>query len=253
MGEPRGSYPGTGRQKVNNIMKILKQLMVSSRRIFKGIVSKFNKKIIKSIAKQAGVASLITKVMAFSVVMAVSPIGTMQVVNTQANTIESNSTNIKMDTSKSMPVSIETSKPEIKVGESVFNKEQREANETAIALAASSQRTVVVREKARAVSIPIDEVQATAYKVCTETWGENEWNAFSTIIMKESGWNIGATNRSSGAYGLPQALPGSKMASAGSDWQTNPETQLRWMIGYIQGRYGSPSQALSFHLAHNWY
>ena len=57
----------------------------------------------------------------------------------------------------------------------------------------------------------------------------------------------------SGAYGLPQALPGHKMASAGADWRTNPLTQLRWMVGYTTSRYGSPCGALAFHNANGWY
>ena len=61
--------------------------------------------------------------------------------------------------------------------------------------------------------------------------------------MRESGWNVYADNPSSSAYGIPQALPGSKMASAGADWATNPVTQIRWGLGYIQDRYGSPCGA----------
>lgn len=71
------------------------------------------------------------------------------------------------------------------------------------------------------------------------------------IITKESNWNIGATNSSSGAYGLPQSLPGSKMASAGSDWQTNPVTQLKWADGYAKSRYGSWKQAYEYWMAHH--
>ena len=62
-----------------------------------------------------------------------------------------------------------------------------------------------------------------------------------------------ATNPSSGAYGIPQSLPASKMASAGADWQTNPATQIAWGLGYIQGRYGSPCGAWAHSQAHNWY
>ena len=58
---------------------------------------------------------------------------------------------------------------------------------------------------------------------------------------------------SSGAYGIPQALPGSKMASAGSDWRTNPKTQIKWGLGYISGRYGDPCGAWSHFLRKNWY
>jgi uncharacterized membrane protein len=76
-----------------------------------------------------------------------------------------------------------------------------------------------------------------------------------SLWNEESGWNPGATNASSGAYGIPQALPADKMASAGSDWRTNPATQIRWGLGYIKDRYGSPAAAWAFETSHtpNWY
>lgn len=66
------------------------------------------------------------------------------------------------------------------------------------------------------------------------------------LIYHESGCRVDATNRSSGAYGIPQALPGSKMASKGADWETNPVTQIRWMIGYVTERYGGWQQAMTY-------
>jgi hypothetical protein len=69
----------------------------------------------------------------------------------------------------------------------------------------------------------------------------------------ESNWNYQSYNASSGAYGIPQAVPGSKMASAGADWKTNPVTQIEWGLSYIAGRYGSPCGAWSFWQAHKWY
>jgi hypothetical protein len=69
----------------------------------------------------------------------------------------------------------------------------------------------------------------------------------------ESGWRWNAENPSSGAYGIPQSLPGSKMATAGADWQTNPATQIEWGLGYIRGSYGSPCGAWSFKQSHGWY
>lgn len=82
---------------------------------------------------------------------------------------------------------------------------------------------------------------------------ESQWGYVDHIISKESGWNYTARNRSSGAYGLCQALPGSKMASAGSDWQTNPVTQLRWCNSYANARYGGWAGAYSFWLAKRWW
>ena len=72
------------------------------------------------------------------------------------------------------------------------------------------------------------------------------------LIYHESGCRVDARNPS-GAYGIPQALPGSKMAAMGDDWETNPVTQIRWMIGYVNGRYGGWSQALTYWYAHGWY
>lgn len=82
---------------------------------------------------------------------------------------------------------------------------------------------------------------------------EADLSAALDLIYRESGCRVDATNSSSGAYGIPQALPGSKMAAVGADWETNPVTQIRWMIGYVNGRYGGWSQALSYWYAHGWY
>ena len=84
-------------------------------------------------------------------------------------------------------------------------------------------------------------------------YGESQFDCFNNIIIRESMWRVDATNPSSGAYGIPQALPGSKMASAGSDWRTNPATQIIWAIGYMEDRYGSICSAWSFKRANGWY
>ncbi|MCX4804295.1 transglycosylase SLT domain-containing protein [Streptomyces sp. NBC_01214] len=80
-----------------------------------------------------------------------------------------------------------------------------------------------------------------------------QFAAFDKIISHESGWNHTATNPSSGAYGLAQALPASKMASAGADWKTNPATQIKWGLDYMNDRYGSPVGAWNFWSANHWY
>lgn len=80
-----------------------------------------------------------------------------------------------------------------------------------------------------------------------------QFAAFNKIISHESGWDHTATNPSSGAYGLVQALPASKMASAGSDWKTNPATQIKWGLNYMNERYGSPVGAWNFWQANHWY
>lgn len=80
-----------------------------------------------------------------------------------------------------------------------------------------------------------------------------QWADLEALWTRESGWRYNATNPSSGAYGIPQALPGSKMASAGKDWKTNASTQIRWGLSYIKSRYGSPAKANAFQKANNWY
>ena len=84
-------------------------------------------------------------------------------------------------------------------------------------------------------------------------YGSGQFDCFNNIIMRESKWDINATNPSSGAYGIPQALPGSKMATIASDWRTNPATQIIWGIEYMKDRYGSPCSAWGFKSSHGWY
>lgn len=84
-------------------------------------------------------------------------------------------------------------------------------------------------------------------------WGPNQMAALNNIVMAESGWNPTVVNSSSGAYGIPQALPGSKMAAAGPNWRTDPTTQIKWMLEYIRSTYGNPENAWAFHKANGWY
>lgn len=84
-------------------------------------------------------------------------------------------------------------------------------------------------------------------------YGSDQYQCFNNIIIRESNWDIDATNASSGAYGIPQALPGGKMASVGDDWRTNPATQIIWGIEYMKDRYGSPCSAWGFKSSHGWY
>jgi hypothetical protein len=84
-------------------------------------------------------------------------------------------------------------------------------------------------------------------------WSSDQFSCLVSLWNQESGWNVDATNPSSGAYGIPQALPGSKMASAGPDWQTDAATQIRWGLGYIKGTYGSPCGAWAHEQEDGWY
>lgn len=80
-----------------------------------------------------------------------------------------------------------------------------------------------------------------------------QWGCLLDLWNRESGWEYDAENPYSGAYGIPQALPGDKMASAGADWQTDPTTQIKWGLGYIQSIYGTPCGAWNFELANGYY
>lgn len=84
-------------------------------------------------------------------------------------------------------------------------------------------------------------------------WGDEQFGCLDNLWSKESGWRWNADNPGSDAYGIPQALPGSKMASAGSDWATNPVTQIKWGLSYIENRYGTPCGAWAQSRAANWY
>ena len=84
-------------------------------------------------------------------------------------------------------------------------------------------------------------------------WGQDQFGCLDSLWERESHWNPFAENSSSGAYGIPQALPGSKMATAGADWRTNAVTQIEWGLGYIHDRYGTPCGAWSFKQGHGWY
>ena len=84
-------------------------------------------------------------------------------------------------------------------------------------------------------------------------WEASEINPLISLWNRESGWNPSAHNGSSGAHGIPQALPASKMASEGSDYYTNGNTQIRWGLNYIKNRYGSPSAAWGHFCSYGWY
>jgi hypothetical protein len=124
----------------------------------------------------------------------------------------------------------------------------RAAAEAAEAAAAASARTAAPGTSA-------GEAQAIAARLASERygWGADQFSCLVSLWNKESGWNSQAYNASSGATGIPQALPGSKMASAGADWQTNATTQIIWGLGYIDGRYGSPCAAWGHSQATGWY
>ncbi|WP_435858574.1 transglycosylase SLT domain-containing protein [Streptomyces pathocidini] len=122
---------------------------------------------------------------------------------------------------------------------------EREAAEKA----SRSEDRDVLSSVAQQASYTVAQVQNIARQMVPA----DQFQCFSSIVNHESSWNYKASNPSSGAYGLVQALPGSKMASAGADWQTNPATQIKWGLNYMNERYGSPCGAWDFWQANNWY
>ena len=104
--------------------------------------------------------------------------------------------------------------------------------------------------------VVVDRAAAKAYaasRMAAYGWGSEQFRCLDLLWTRESGWRADAYNASSGAYGIPQSLPGSKMASAGADWRTNAATQIDWGLGYIAARYGSPCAAWAHSEAVNWY
>jgi hypothetical protein len=120
-------------------------------------------------------------------------------------------------------------------------------------------KAIPVQGRAASFTVPFvapdpGTAQAVAYDmVQARGWGDSEFSCLVALWKRESGWRVNAYNAGSGAYGIPQALPGSKMASAGADWATNPATQIKWGLGYISGRYGSPCGAWGHSQSSGWY
>ncbi|MET9890743.1 transglycosylase SLT domain-containing protein [Streptomyces sp. NPDC006465] len=135
-----------------------------------------------------------------------------------------------------------------KAAEEKAEKEAK-ARKEAAAEAASRSATRDASSFSVQSSYTVAQIQAMARQMVPS----GQFQCFSNIVNHESSWNYKAVNASSGAYGLFQALPGSKMSSVGSDWQTNPATQIKWGLNYMNSRYGSPCDAWSFWQANNWY
>lgn len=132
--------------------------------------------------------------------------------------------------------------------------EKKAAEEAAAAQAAAAQQAQAQAQAASSGTKSFSDARAAFEQIVADYGiGASEKAMWEYIINRESGFNHYATNASSGAYGLPQSLPGSKMASAGADWQTNPYTQLKWMYGYMTSRYGSIAGAYNFWQANHWY
>lgn len=120
----------------------------------------------------------------------------------------------------------------------------------AVAAAATGMVFTAAPAQAAPAAATSDSAKAVAQRMISD---DAQFKCFDHIVSHESGWDVKAKNASSGAYGLVQALPGSKMASAGSDWQNNAETQIEWGTKYMKDRYGSPCGAWDFWQANGYY
>ncbi len=111
---------------------------------------------------------------------------------------------------------------------------------------ADAQKAARAAERKQIVANAQSDPKSAARMVMSEYgFGQGQWSCLNQLWNGESGWDYRAANSSSGAYGIPQSLPGRKMATMGSDWRTNPVTQIRWGLNYIKKSYGSPCSALN--------
>ncbi|HWJ67470.1 MAG TPA: transglycosylase SLT domain-containing protein [Nocardioides sp.] len=125
-------------------------------------------------------------------------------------------------------------------------------------MAQLARRAERIAKRLPPVQVPADvdrgSNRALGYRLMVEFgFPEDQWAYLDALWHRESGWNHLAENPSSGAYGIPQSLPGTKMAVVGSDWRTNPETQINWGLAYIGARYGSPQKAWAHSEQVGWY
>ncbi|TYB38988.1 lytic transglycosylase domain-containing protein [Micromonospora sp. AP08] len=142
-------------------------------------------------------------------------------------------------------------------------KEAAERAKEAEAAAASRKKEREAAEKAAAkpydgpIPSSCEEFSGNRKIGCAimldEGFGIDQFPCLDKLWTKESGWNHKALNEGSGAYGIPQALPGSKMGSVADDWKTNPATQIKWGLGYIEGRYDDPCGAWAHSQSTGWY
>ncbi|HEU5223595.1 MAG TPA: transglycosylase SLT domain-containing protein [Candidatus Lumbricidophila sp.] len=149
------------------------------------------------------------------------------------------------------------------VGVAISDSQHLDRHDIALALPEAESYVVMKKPVPRAsvagwappvmIPDPGSAQAVAAAQVAARGWPSTEFDCLVALWNKESNWRVNAHNPSSGAYGIPQALPGTKMATAGADWATNPVTQITWGLGYIAGRYGSPCGAWGHSQARGWY
>lgn len=185
-----------------------------------------------------------------STLLADIPAGQQAQVQTESLTAQANVQAIAADVSAKKDAEESARKA---AAETAFEK--KEAAEKAAKEAKEREEAEAKASRSSAGDFPIqssytiEQIQAMARQMVPS----DQFQCFSNIVDHESDWNYRAVNPSSGAYGLFQALPGSKMSSVGSDWQTNPATQIKWGLNYMNDRYDSPCGAWSFWQANHWY
>ena len=113
------------------------------------------------------------------------------------------------------------------------------------------ERATRAEERERILAAPPRELGE--FLAAERGYTGSQWSCLDSLWQRESNWNPFAQNRSSGAYGIPQSLPGSKMATVADDWRTNPATQITWGLNYIEDRYGTPCGAWGHSQNYGWY
>lgn len=149
---------------------------------------------------------------------------------------------------------------ELQTEQEKLQKEQKELKTTVNKIKVSKEKAITTRgssslSRTQVATGTKGEYQRYAKTVCLEkySWTESDFNCLVLLWNRESGWNPNAHNSSSGAHGIAQALPASKMASEGSDYLTNYKTQINWGLKYIKNRYSTPTNAWAHFQSKNWY
>ncbi len=130
----------------------------------------------------------------------------------------------------------------------------RKDAEAKAAATAEAERVAAADRAARAADRAVADPKSVARAMLADYgWSDDQFSCLDSLWTRESNWNYRAENPLSGAYGIPQALPGDKMAGAGSDWPTNPATQIEWGLSYISDVYGTPCGAWEHSRSVGWY
>jgi hypothetical protein len=136
----------------------------------------------------------------------------------------------------------------------VTQSETKAAVDELVTVGTGDPSTVSTSSGGTSRPVAAGTARAIAKKLAADRgWGDDQFACLDSLWQRESGWRTTAGNPTSGAYGIPQSLPGSKMASVGPNWRTDAKTQIIWGLGYIKGRYGTPCGAWSHFQSSNWY